>query len=690
MNQQHFNAVFNRLTERRREVLLKVLANEKDEAIAKFLHIQKSTVRKHREEICKLFGLNNEFSDERRSKLPELIALFAKYKPELLNQNTSELTQNENYSEEKTISENSDFVGREDAIAHLNKLVNEGGKVILIHAEGGIGKTTLATNWFELQGLEYLELRVGSTSQNLNSLEDWVRVKLRYHFKENPEQDFMTMMEQLKSKLQEQRIGVLIHNLEFALRNGEFRETHNSNYIEILTVLAHQSVQSVTLITSCELLHEPDLIKLKSFQVYWLQELKHKSWGDYFVSHNITIDTNALYEINRAYGGNAFAMSLLSSEILKESQGNLKVYWQDNRDELLRHPTLEKLVQRQFNKLQQDNPQAYKLLCRLGCYRYQYIPVISEKGIFCLLWDEQNERNKLRFIRDLKNRALVKFSSEGYYLYELIRQEAIERLKLTDDWKQSHAKAGIFLSTLISENCKTIITKITCTKVNDTQDQMYLNIQNAEIAIKQELTKQETIALEVVYHSMEFYGVGCFEELRQEQNLLDNVFFQAIRNMIFEYIDCYSNLGIVLYKFALTTHRLGIIDEKEGKPIESKKEFEYCQRSFQVSQDFLQTALVIATRVKEDKLIINVLLSLACCHYYRGISLHELGLFLHQIIKINESKEALEESKVNLKQSLKILNKLSLEQQIKEVKQAIYSLEISEKSCSTFIARFLI
>jgi transcriptional regulator with XRE-family HTH domain len=424
-------------------------------------------------------------------------------------------------------SNNSDFVGREDAIAHLNNLVNEGAKVILIHAEGGIGKTTLATKWFELQGLEYLDLRVGSTPQNLNSIEDWVRVTLRYHFKENPEQDFMTMMEQFKSKLQEQRIGVLIHHLEFALINGEFIESHNSNYIELLTVLAHQSVQSVTLITSCELLHEPDLMKLKTCQDYWLPELGHKAWRDYFVSRNITIDSDALYEINRAYGGNAFAMYLLSPEILNESQGNLKAYWQDNRDDLLRHPNLEKLVQRQLNKLQQDNPQAYKLLCRLGCYRYQYIPVISEKGVFCLLWDEQNERNKLRFIRDLKNRALVKFNCEGYYLYELIRQEAIERLKLTDDWKQSHATSGIFLSTLISENCKTIIPKITCTKVNDTQEQMYLNIENAEIAVKQELTKQENIALEVVYHFMEFYGAGCFEELRQEPNLLDNVFFSS-------------------------------------------------------------------------------------------------------------------------------------------------------------------
>ncbi|QMS89488.1 hypothetical protein HUN01_18600 [Nostoc edaphicum CCNP1411] len=138
---------------------------------------------------------------------------------------------------QNSTSKNSDFVGREDAIADLDELVNKGAKVILIHSEGGIGKTTLATKWFELQGLEYLDLRVGTTPQNLNSLEDWVSVTLRYHFKENPEQDFMTLMEQFKSKLQEHRIGVLIHHLEFALINGEFIKSHNSNYIELLTVL---------------------------------------------------------------------------------------------------------------------------------------------------------------------------------------------------------------------------------------------------------------------------------------------------------------------------------------------------------------------------------------------------------------------------------------------------------------------
>ncbi|MEH1909987.1 helix-turn-helix transcriptional regulator [Nostoc sp.] len=445
MNQQHFNAVFNRLTERRREVLLKLLANEKDEAIANSLHIQKPTVRKHREEICKLFGLNNEFSDERRSKLPELIALFAKYKPELLNQNTSELPQTENFSEDKTIFENPNFVGREEAIAHLNNLVNEGAKVILIHAEGGIGKTTLATKWFELQGLEYLELRVGTTLQNLNSVENWLRVKLRDYFKENPEENFMLMLEQLKSQLQIRKIGVLIDKLETALINGEFIEPQHSYYVELLTVLAHHSVHSVTLITSREQIYEHTLKRLQSFKTYAMEGFKQEAWQQYFEICHINIDNDALSKMHQAYGGNAEVMYILSGDIVTTSTGDLKDYWQNNCDDLLKNPTLENLVKHQFEKLKRDNRQAYKLLCRLGCYRYQYIPVISEKGVFCLLWDEQNERNKPRFIRDLKNRALVKFSTEGYYLYEVIRQEAIERLKSKDDWKQSHAEAGIFL-----------------------------------------------------------------------------------------------------------------------------------------------------------------------------------------------------------------------------------------------------
>ncbi len=577
---------------------------------------------------------------------------------------------------------NSDFVGREEDIAHLNNLVDEGAKVILIQAEGGIGKTTLARKWFEIQGLEYLELRVGTTPQNLNSIEDWVRLKLRDYFQENPEQNFMTMLEQFKSKLQNRKIGLLIDNLESALINGEFIAPYN--YLELLTLLADNGVRSVTLITSREPIYEHILKRFQNFKTYVMKGLKQEAWQQYFEIHKINIDNDALSNMHLAYGGNAEVMYILSGDILTTSKGSLKDYWQKNYDDLLKEPTLKNLVKRQFDKLQQNNPQAYNLLCRLGCYRYQYVPVIPETGIYYLLWDEQNERNKPRIIIALRDRTLVKFSTEGYYLYEVIRQEAIERLELTDDFKKSHAEAGIFLSTLISNHSQAIIPKITYAQnINDNQEQMYLNIENAEQSAKQELTKHETLALEVIYHAMEFYDAGCFEELRQEPKVLNNPFFQAITNMIYEYVDSYNILAIALYKFALSTQILGILDQREGKLIESSKEFEYCQKSWKVSQSFFQTALLITERVKEDKLMNNVLCSLADCLYYRGISLHQLGIFLHRMVKYNESTKAFNESKLTLEKALQIFTRLSLYQQIEEVKKAIHSLEISQQSCNT-------
>ena len=88
MYQAKFNLVFDNLPPRQKEVLLKLLAGEVDEAIAKSLNIEKSTVRKHIEKIHKAFDLKNDFSDERRSTRLDLLLLFAKYKPDLLGESS--------------------------------------------------------------------------------------------------------------------------------------------------------------------------------------------------------------------------------------------------------------------------------------------------------------------------------------------------------------------------------------------------------------------------------------------------------------------------------------------------------------------------------------------------------------------------------------------------------------------------
>ncbi|KAM3097288.1 LuxR C-terminal-related transcriptional regulator [Phormidesmis sp. 146-35] len=94
MNQQKLIDRFNRLSSRQRQVLIKVLAGESNRAIAQSLHIVEATVRKHIEKICEVFELANQ-SGERFSKRPDLIALFARYKPELVMQVSDTATSSE-------------------------------------------------------------------------------------------------------------------------------------------------------------------------------------------------------------------------------------------------------------------------------------------------------------------------------------------------------------------------------------------------------------------------------------------------------------------------------------------------------------------------------------------------------------------------------------------------------------------
>ncbi len=624
MNQQHFNAIFTRLTPRRREVLQKFLANQTDKEIAKSLYIEESTVRKHIEKVCKLFGLKNEFSDERRPKRRELIALFAKYKPELFSESDSSshssnatdnpvqsvransvaTLQNLKLIDDVEISNYPNFVGREEDITKLNSLVQKGEKIILLQAEGGIGKTTLAYKWFEYQGLEPLTLRVGTIPQHIHSVEDWVRQKLQDYFREIPAENFMTMLEQLRNKLQNHRVGVLIDNLEPALIKGELIEAHQSYYIELLTVLAHHNVQSITLITSREPIYEP---AVKCIHNYSLEGLNLDAWKIYFETKKIIVDIDSLSQMHQAYGGNAEAMSLLSSDVERECQGNLQVYWQQNHDYLLQNLSLEKLVQLQFDKLQKDYPTAHKLLCRLGCYRYHYIPAVNQQGLFCLLWDVEDEREKRRIVKSLHNRSLIKFDFQGYYLHRFIREEAVERLKSMHEWKDTNRKvvqfwAGEISKIITSEESQ--IQKINFNQIEDYQEYLHLLITTSE-EIANHSYREEYIAFEFIYQLLEYYKINTFDELilkYQELSILSTVVDNFVKWRI--------NLGVSLYQLGIETQKLAEIDNNMGNYSKSREEFEFYQKCFQVSQSFLNNALWIAKQIKSDKLVNEVQLSL--------------------------------------------------------------------------------
>jgi tetratricopeptide (TPR) repeat protein len=336
------------------------------------------------------------------------------------------------------VQADANFVGREGAIADLNTLVNRGAKVIVIQARGGVGKTTLARKYLQQEFGSFLEFPIAKETKDIASIESLIEEKLR-QLGEEPGREFFVSLDRLKRKLQDERIGILIDNLEPALDStGKFIEPHR-RYVELLRVLTDPAVQSVTFITSRERLREASI----TVEHYMLKSLDIEAWEQFFQSRNLAIDAPAFAALHNAYGGNAKAMDIIRGAILEDYAGDVAAYWQANQHDLFIERDLEDLVTQQFDRLRQIDADAYNLLCRMGCYRYQDVPTVPIEGLLCLLWDVPENRQR-RVVRALQDRSLVEFENGLYWLHPVIRGDAIERLRRNKDWEIANRNAAEF------------------------------------------------------------------------------------------------------------------------------------------------------------------------------------------------------------------------------------------------------
>lgn len=335
--------------------------------------------------------------------------------------------------------ENPNFLGREGAIEDINTLVAQGAKVIVIQSAGGMGKTTLAREYLKSQGFDKtIELLMAKETENITALESAIEEWLKQDFQEEPGPDFGVTLGRFKRQLQTGKVGVLIDNLEAALDGqGKFIEPHRL-YVELLRVLADTTVLSVTLITSRDRLCDSDV----TVEHYLLPGLDVEVWQQFFSGRNIKIDDVALKEMHKVYGGNAKAMGIICGTIREDFDGDMAAYWLENSDVPLVETDLKNLVTSQFNRLQELDPEAYQLLCRLGCYRFQDVPTVPTDGLLCLLWDVP-EAGRRQIIKSLLHRSLVESQKGEYWLHPAIREEAVDRLS-PQDWEMAHRKAAEF------------------------------------------------------------------------------------------------------------------------------------------------------------------------------------------------------------------------------------------------------
>ena len=346
------------------------------------------------------------------------------------------------------VTEHSNFLGRNKAIADLQELVAQNHKIIVLQGKGGIGKSTLAQQFLASQGFELtLEVLMAKETENVVSAASVVEEWLQRDLNEDSGKEFGVTLARLKRCLSRQRIAILIDNLEPALnKDGRFIDRHR-DYLELLRILADSNIESTTIITSRDRLCEAE-INLKHYR---LSGLDLTAWKQYFIAHKINPQDKALKQIHHTYGGNAKAMGIVCGIVREDYDGDIQLYWRENRHDPLVETDLKNLVASQFDRLQELDPKAYALLCRLGCYRYQDVPKISQAGLFCLLWDVPNSQ-KRRVIKSLQNRSLIEFARSKYWLHPMVQIEAKLRLQRSPKlWQQANCEVATFFTQSIKK-----------------------------------------------------------------------------------------------------------------------------------------------------------------------------------------------------------------------------------------------
>ena len=444
--------------------------------------------------ICQAVGVNwEEIAEPSEIKETELLVVStAKAHPSVQNLN---------------------FVGREGAIARLNTHINQGAKIIVIQAAGGVGKTKLAEEYFNSQGFELvIHLPMAKEKENIQLVESVIEGWLKQDFDEEPGREFWEMLRRLKRQLQTRKIGVLIDNLEPALDGqGRFIEPHR-RYVELLRVLADATVLSVTLVTSRDRLCEPDV----NVAHYSLPGLDEQAWQQFFMSRHINIDIPTLNAMNKAYGGNAKAMGILWGAIQEDFDGDMVGYWRENSVDPLVKTDLKNLVTSQFDRLQELSSEAYQLLCRLGCYRYQDVPTVPTEGLLCLLWDVP-EGQRRRVIESLRSRSLVECFKGEYWLHPLIRAEAIARLRASEYWEEANRKAAEFWT----ESVKTVETIKDALTAFEAYYH-YLEFDNFDLAADVLVKERKNKFDRSEKLGMAFYRLGLLQQMKLAINKIIN------------------------------------------------------------------------------------------------------------------------------------------------------------------------
>jgi nucleoside phosphorylase len=336
---------------------------------------------------------------------------------------------------------NLNFLGREEAIEYIKEITDQSKQIIVAYADSGVGKTTLAENFFELDKSYKQLLKIDDISMDGTTTAEEVLNKLLKQLDVDAltrSSEFQGNLNLLEQKLIERglKTGVFIDNIEPLLdKNGKFVD---NKYEDLFLKISCLPIKHLLLFTSCiSLKFENNNLNYR-IENYHLDNLPFTSWQYFFRENEIPFEDKVLEDIHDKCRGNAKVMNFLRGIIKKDYDNSLNDFW-TNKSGITNS---KELIEKYLNDFRNIDPNAYELLCYLECYNIAKIP---DRHVRRLADDISGLQNSKLAIA-LEDRCILEVKTDTYYLHKLFRREVCDRLQSTPAdiayWREVNRKVA--------------------------------------------------------------------------------------------------------------------------------------------------------------------------------------------------------------------------------------------------------
>ncbi|MFB2878644.1 NB-ARC domain-containing protein [Floridanema aerugineum] len=426
MDINEFTIRLQELTPKPKQVLELLLKGKTDDRIAQEIGASPGTVRKHIQNLCDRFEIDSEVAGLKKNRREDLIALFARYKPELVSDRFSELILTTKIAAPATSSndisdrhpdwgdapEVLDLYGREQELETLEKwIVQDKSRIVALLGMGGIGKTSLAVKLAQQIHKQFQFLVIWRTLRNApplnNILTDFIKA-LSGNQKPHLPEDINQQISLLIEYLQNHRCLLVIDNWEGILSSNEFVGHYEPNYKDygkLLRRLGEESHQSCLLLISRENPREIPYLEAKSLPIRTLQlEGLGESARQILQDQELSGQDQWRILIN-LYRGNPLALKIIAKTIEELFNGNVAEFLDQSLTLVVRDIAF--LIEDQVNRLSQrekeilywlaieENPISLKQL--RDCFLLPVSPLELLDALESLNWRSLLEKQQAKY-----------------------------------------------------------------------------------------------------------------------------------------------------------------------------------------------------------------------------------------------------------------------------------------------------